>query len=409
MTSIANSANMVALVQASTTLPIMLFSLPAGAIADNYDRRKVMLAAQIFLLVVSIGLSASTYLGLITPLLLLTFTFLIGCGTALNGPAWQSSVGEMVPRPDLPAAIALNSIGFNITRSFGPAIGGVIVAAAGAAAAFAVNSVSYVALIAVLFRWRPVRTAAALPRESLGTRDGRRAALCRACPPISRRCCCAALSSASPPSRSWRCCPWWRATYLNGGPLLYGILLGAFGSARSAAPSSAPGCAETLSAEWLVVRRSPALPSAPLAVAIAPNAWLTAERCCSAAPAGCWRWRCSTSPSRCRLPRWVVGRALALYQTATFGGMALGSWALGRASPKALDPPRPCSLPRRDDRRRIRSASSWPLPDRAQNLDLDQPLDRAPSALDLKPRSGPIVITIEYMIRQENTRLSSTS
>ena len=137
-----------------------------------------MLAAQIFLLVVSVGLAASTYMGLITPLLLLTFTFLIGCGTALNGPAWQSSVGEMVPRPDLPAAIALNSMGFNIARSFGPAIGGVIVAVAGAAAAFAVNSVSYVALIAVLFRWRPVRAPTRLAARIARRRHVGRHPLC---------------------------------------------------------------------------------------------------------------------------------------------------------------------------------------------------------------------------------------
>ena len=93
MTSISNSADLVALVQASTTLPIMLFSLVAGAISDNYDRRKVMLTAR-SLLAVSVALAASTYLGLVTPISLLTFTFLIGCGTALNGPAWQSSVGE---------------------------------------------------------------------------------------------------------------------------------------------------------------------------------------------------------------------------------------------------------------------------------------------------------------------------
>src|SRR5262245_51094619 len=100
MASISPSADLVALVQASTTLPIMLFSLAAGAFADNYDRRLVMLVAQFCMLAVSVVLTVCTYLGLITPWLLLTFTFLIGCGTALNGPAWQSSVADMVPRSD---------------------------------------------------------------------------------------------------------------------------------------------------------------------------------------------------------------------------------------------------------------------------------------------------------------------
>ncbi|MGH7019377.1 MAG: MFS transporter, partial [Brevundimonas sp.] len=166
MSSIA-SAQMVALVQASITLPIMLLSLAAGALADTVDRRKIMLAAQSFMLLVSAGLSVMTYLGLITPWVLLSFTFLIGCGVAFNGPAWQASVGDMVPREDLAGAVTLNSMGFNMARSVGPAIGGMIVAAAGAAAAFAVNAVSYIGLLIVLFRWKPDRPKQALPREGL--------------------------------------------------------------------------------------------------------------------------------------------------------------------------------------------------------------------------------------------------
>ncbi len=97
----------------------------------------------------------------------MTFTFLLGCGVALNNPAWQASVGDMVPREVLPAAVTINSVGFNITRSVGPAIGGAIVAAAGAAAAFAANSVSYFALIYALIRWKPESRDNALPRETL--------------------------------------------------------------------------------------------------------------------------------------------------------------------------------------------------------------------------------------------------
>ena len=170
---------MVALVQASVALPIMLLSLVAGAMADNLDRRKVMLAAQIFMLVVSIALAVCAWTGLITPWLLLLFTFLIGCGAAFNAPAWQASVGDMVPRAELPGAVALNSMGFNIARSVGPAIGGAIVAAAGAAAAFAVNAVSYVALIAVLARWRPPPNPQIAAARVARHRDRRGHSLCR--------------------------------------------------------------------------------------------------------------------------------------------------------------------------------------------------------------------------------------
>jgi MFS family permease len=150
MTSLVRSPDLVALVQASTTLPIMLFSLAAGAVADNYNRRTVMLIAQSFMLTASISLAVCTYLGLITPWLLLAFTFSIGCGNALNNPSWQSSVQDFVPRHTLPQAIALNSVSMNTARSVGPAIGGMIVATTGAAAAFATNVVSYFAIIADL-------------------------------------------------------------------------------------------------------------------------------------------------------------------------------------------------------------------------------------------------------------------
>src|SRR5882757_6304907 len=168
MTTIAASPDMIALVQASTTLPVMIFSLAAGAISDNYDRRLVMLTAQGFMFAVSTALAVSAWLGLLGPWLLLTFTFLIGCGTALNNPAWQSSVSDMVPRRDIPAATMLNSAGFNSARSVGPALGGLIVATVGVAAAFVINAMSYVALIAVLVRWRPVYQERLLPRETMG-------------------------------------------------------------------------------------------------------------------------------------------------------------------------------------------------------------------------------------------------
>ena len=170
MISLAESASMVALVQASVSLPTTLLALVAGATADSLDRRKVLLVAQIFMLIVSLVLMTCAWTGLLTPWLLLLLTFLIGCGLAFNAPAWQASVGDMVSRRDLPSAVSLNSMGFNIARSIGPAVGGAIVAAIGAAAAFAINTLCYIPLIAVLARWRRPETPNALPRETLATR-----------------------------------------------------------------------------------------------------------------------------------------------------------------------------------------------------------------------------------------------
>src|SRR3982074_1116952 len=132
-----SAADKVALVQTALMLPVMLISMPAGAIADMYDRRVVALISLSISLAGSTALSVLARLRLVSPQSLLTLCFIVGSGMALFGPAWQSSVSEQVPAETLPSAVALNGISYNIARSFGPAIGGLVVAAARAVAAFA--------------------------------------------------------------------------------------------------------------------------------------------------------------------------------------------------------------------------------------------------------------------------------
>ncbi len=403
MTAISASDDMVALVQASTSLPIMLFSLACGAVADNFNRRKVMLIAQAFMLVVSAILSVLAYLGLVTPWLLLAFTFLIGCGTALNNPSWQASVGDIVPRRDLAAAVALNSVNFNITRSVGPAIGGLIVAAAGAAAAFAVNALSYLALILVLFRWRPEVPTDNLPRESLGSAMAAGLRYVAMSPNIEKVLLRSFVFGFATIS-ILALLPLVARDLPNGGPLLYGILLGAFGCGAIAGAFASARLRKTMSAEWIVRSSFAGFAVCAAALATAPNAW----QACGALLLGgaCWVLALALFNVTVQMstPRWVVGRALAIYQTATFGGMALGSWvwgvaAEGYSAEQAL----------------LAAAAvmiaggllglALPLPeDTALNLDPTNRWIEPPLALDLKPRSGPIVIMIEYIIREENTR-----
>ncbi|MET0598896.1 MAG: MFS transporter [Mesorhizobium sp.] len=402
MTSITSSANMVALVQASTSLPIMLFSLTSGAIADNFNRRRVMLVAQAVMLLVSAGLTAATYLGIVTPWMLLGFTFLIGCGTALNNPSWQASVGDIVPRADLPAAVALNSVNFNITRSVGPAIGGAIVAAGGAAAAFAVNTVSYLALMAVLFRWKPDLPASSLPREALWsamTAGLRYIAMSPNIEKVLLRSFVFGFSTIS----ILALLPLVARDLPNGGPLLYGVMLGAFGCGAIGGAFLSSRLRKLTSAEWIV--RS-AFVGFALCGALVATAWSAVLACLALAVGGAsWVLALSLFNVTVQLstPRWVVGRALATYQTATFGGMALGSWVWGVAAEAY------------GAERALLSAAvimllgaviglGIALPEET-TLNLD-PLNRwkePPLALDLKPRSGPIVIMIEYTIREEDT------
>src|SRR6476646_1032161 len=167
MTQMTSSADRVALVQTALMLPVMLLSMPAGAIADMHDRRIVALISLAIALTGATALTVLAWLNLVTPNLLLALCFVVGSGMALFGPAWQSSVSEQVPSETLPAAVALNGISYNIARSFGPAIGGIVVASAGAVVAFAVNAVLYLPLMVVLFLWNRTHEPSRLPRERL--------------------------------------------------------------------------------------------------------------------------------------------------------------------------------------------------------------------------------------------------
>ncbi|MGN7158409.1 MFS transporter [Sphingomonas sp. SAFR-052] len=400
MTSLAASPQMIALVQASTTLPIMLLSLWAGAVADNLDRRRVMLAAQGFMLSVSVALAVCAWMGLLSPWLLLCFTFLIGCGTAINGPAWQASVGDMVPRSVLPSAVALNSMGFNIARSVGPAIGGAIVAAAGAAAAFLTNAVSYIGLIAVLARWQPDYPPRTLPRETLGLAMAAGVRYVRMSPSLRTvliRAALFGLAASAVPAMM----PLVARDLVTGGPLTYGALLGAFGGGAVIGALSSVRLRRRWSPERLVRVAATALAAGAAIAAVSPVLPLTLAALVLAG-AG-WVSALSTFNVSVQMaaPRWVVARAVALYQMAAFGGMAAGSWLFGSiaeshgvagallaaAGVQMLSVVAGLRLPLRDIETANLAPRGWETPD---------------TEVPVEARSGPVVVTIDYRIAPQD-------
>ena len=401
MTSLSASEQMVALVQASITLPILLLSLLAGAIADNLDRRRVMLFAQSMMLVVSVVLAIFAWQKLLTPVTLLTFTFLIGCGTALNGPAWQASVGDMVARPALPSAIALNSMGFNIARSLGPAIGGAIVAAAGAAAAFLANALSYVGLIIVLSRWRPERPPRLLPPErlDLAMASGIRYV---AMSPNIRRVLFRALLFGIGASAVSALMPLIARDMVGGGPLTYGMLLGSFGVGAVGGALVVRRLRARFTTEQ-VVRISSAIFAIGAAVAgVSPTIFVTMPALFLAG-AG-WVVALSTFNVTVQLaaPRWVVARALALYQMFAFGGMALGSWLFG-ALAEAQGIPLALVTAAVFQLAGVVIGMFLPLPVVVEtNLDPLAGWNEPKTAVPVTPRSGPIVVRIEWRIAERN-------
>ncbi|HKZ72424.1 MAG TPA: MFS transporter, partial [Steroidobacteraceae bacterium] len=166
MTTLAPSPLMVSLVQAATTLPVFLFALPAGALADIIDRRRLMLVTQACMAALAVALGLAVLAGAITAVGLLLFTFALGVFAALTAPAWQAIVPRLVPREELPSAIALNSVAINLSRAIGPAVGGILIVGAGLAWPFLVNGASYLAVIAAVLWWRaPPAAAGALPPE----------------------------------------------------------------------------------------------------------------------------------------------------------------------------------------------------------------------------------------------------
>ncbi|MBW8753576.1 MAG: MFS transporter [Sphingomonadales bacterium] len=338
MTDLTSSHRLIALVQASATIPIMLFGIVAGAIADNYDRRRVMLVAQIGMLVTSAVLALMTWQGLITPYVLLAFTLTVGIGTALNSPAWQASVRQQVGLTDLPQAISLNTISFNLARSVGPALGGLLISLWNVSLAFAINAASFIAMIVVLWRWRPtfppIERKPMLPAIVLGVR------FCAGSSPL-RRVLIRGFAFGFGVAGYQALVPSAVRDRLHGSELDFGLMLGLFGIGSIIAALFIGKARRRFGVEAV-------LAAATLSFVLAQSVLAEATSVYQALPAaflagGGWVMSLTSLnvAMQMRSPENIIGRCLSIYQAVTFGGMALGSWAWGtiadwRGLPAAL-------------------------------------------------------------------------
>jgi MFS family permease len=402
MTSIAPSPDMVALVQASTSLPIMLLSLLSGASADIWDRRTLMLIAQSIMFVIAVILAVTGYLGHITPWTLLTLTFLLGCGTALYAPAWQSSVGEQVPRADLPAAISLNSLAFNIARTTGPALGGIIVAQAGPPAAFLVNGLSYVGLIVVLATWRRPRPTPFLPPENMFMAIGAGVRYTRLSPDIRTVLIRGALFGLLG-SSIWSLMPLIARNLIGGNAVTYGVLLGAFGIGAVIGALRSTALRRRYSNE-IIVRGSTAGYGIG-SIVTAVSSWHALSMVALMLTGACWVLALSTFNVTVQTssPRWVVGRTVSIYQMVTFGGLAIGSWLSGEvANQLGLV----VCLVSSGTLMLISALLGYRLPLRQpEGLNLDPSRtwsSESRAQLDRLIDSGPVVVAIEYRVPVED-------
>ena len=285
----------------------------AGAIADNFDRRRVMLIAQFGMLVTSAVLALITYEQIIGPYSLLALSLLVGIVTALNAPAWQASVRAQVGRKDLPQAISLNSVAFNLARSVGPALGGILISLWDISLAFAINALSYIFLIVVLLRWRPDVPPPTRGAMFISIATGVR--FCVTSQPVRKVLLrgatigvgCAAYQALLPIIVREQ---------IRGDEFDFGLLLGAFGIAS---------IVSALFVAQVILAVSPSLLLAMLAAFAAGAGWVFALTTLNVA-------------MQMRSPETILGRCLSIYQAATFGGIAIGSWFWGTIAEKSGAP-----------------------------------------------------------------------
>ncbi|MET8308714.1 MFS transporter [Micromonospora sp. NPDC005173] len=399
----SNASTLVALVQTASLLPVLLLALPAGVLADNFDRRHLLIAVQLFLVVVALALTLLTVTDRMPPALLLTLTFAFGVGQALTLPAWAAVIPELVPQGQLRAASALGSISVNVARAVGPAVAGVLIARTGVAPVFALNAVAFLIFTYALVRWRPgnARAVEVPERFAAALRAGGRYVKHS---PTVRRLLRRSLVFVVPASALWALLPLVAARRLGLGSGGYGLLLAALGVGAIVGGLLLAVIRTRLSANQLlliagvlftisltVVGAVPVVPLVLLALLPAGMAWVTVLANVNA-------------EMQLFLPSWVRARGLAVYQVCFAGGQAVGALVWGLLADMAglvLAYLAAAGL------MLVGTVTSriWPLPDlRTVNRDPAAYWPELHLAYEPDPGVGPVVVTVQYNVRPERTQ-----
>ncbi|MEZ6187204.1 MAG: MFS transporter [Planctomycetota bacterium] len=334
MTTLTDDPLPVALIQSAASLPVLVLALPAGALADVFDRRRLLLVAQGWMLLVALALGLLTLGGAASPALLLASTLLLGVGAALNAPVWQAVLPELVDDAELPAAVALGSVGFNVARAVGPALGGALVAAAGPGIAFLVNAGSFLGVLGVVALWRRPRPELQLPPETVlasvigGLRYVRHEPAVRA---VLVRVGAFMLCG----SALWSLLPVIAKQELQVGALAYGLLLGSLGLGAVLGALGLAQLRERTSTDALVAGATVVLAGVVLTVAHLRSF----PALCAVLLVGGAAWLALLSSFNTAVQTlvaaWVRGRAVALYLLVFAGGASLGGLGWGVLASRA--------------------------------------------------------------------------
>jgi MFS family permease len=400
MTSLSPSPSMVALVEAADSFPVMLLALPAGALADIVDRRRLLIAIQVYLVVVAGALGVLTWLGMTTAWALIAFTFALGVGGAMMMPAWGAIVPDLVPADEMPFAITLNSVAINASRAIGPAIAGILVATAGAWLVFVLNALSSIGILAALLRWRREHHKSTLPAERFlsAIRVGMRFVMhTRALQVVLIRGGAFFVFA----SATWSLFPLVVRQELGRGPEVYGLLLTCIGLGAVVGAMFLPRVRARISRDALVAGASALYALATLALAQLQNLGLLAVAMLATGVAWIGILSALQVSAQLTLPEWVRARGLAAFVVVFMGGMALGSILWGQVATQIGIP---AALTTAAVGTVMFIGVTWRF-----KLGHHEVLDFTPSlswpapvlAETPEPDSGPVMVTIEYRVQPE--------
>jgi MFS family permease len=325
----SNASVLVSLVQTAETLPVVLVALPAGVFADLFDRRRMLIGVQSFQAVVGVVLTVMTVRGGLQPPLLLTFTFLLGMGAAMQMPAWQALIPELVPRAQLPGAAALGSININIARAIGPAVAGLLIAHLGVAWVFALNCVTFAVFGTALLAWRrpaPEHDGSDAERFLPALRAGGRYVRNS---PVVRRILLRLSLFVVPANVLWALLPLLATRRLGLDSSGYGLLLAALGIGSIAGAFSLPRLRAKLSTDALLVAASLVYGLALIVLAVTTSTLVALPFLLAAGGAWITVLANLNAVTLAFLPGWVRARALSVYQIVMFGSMAAGALLWG--------------------------------------------------------------------------------
>jgi MFS family permease len=402
MTSLNPDPLIVALVEAASSLPICLLAIPAGALADIFDRRKYLIVVESLYTVLAAIYAAMVGLGLATPVNLLVFTLVLGAAGALTSPPWQAVVPQLVPRDDLSAAIAVNSVGINISRAIGPALGGAMISAVGIVAPFWLNALSNLGIVGALFWWRPRRgPGTLLPAERFGRAmlTGLRYARHN---PHLRSTLVRAFGFFPFASAYWALLPLVARGQIGGGPNLYGVLLGVIGAGAVGGAFFLPWLKSKLGSNRLMALGALGQALAMMLYGFAHEPLMAFAASIIAGASWIAALATLSVSAQVARPDWVRGRGLSLYMTIFFGCLTVGSAAWGEIAAWLGQPAAhflaaigavvaiPVTW-----RWKLQTGAGvdlspsmhWPTPIMAQSIAGDR---------------GPVLVTIEYHIRPQD-------